>query len=56
MNLIELPFDILYDIVCLVIMDGDKIYDYDYLDDDIQLDNVAVSFGYHFYLNYKVSQ
>jgi hypothetical protein len=32
------------------------IYDFFYLDDDLQLDNIAVSFGYHLYLNYKISK
>ncbi|MCB9251960.1 MAG: PorT family protein [Flavobacteriales bacterium] len=32
------------------------IYDYDYLDDDIKLDNLAFNFGFHYYLNYKISK
>jgi tetratricopeptide (TPR) repeat protein len=30
------------------------IYDYSYLDDDIRLDNIAISLGYHLYINYKI--
>ncbi|MFT5513013.1 MAG: hypothetical protein ACI8SE_001413, partial [Bacteroidia bacterium] len=30
------------------------IYDYLYLDDDILLDNLSFTVGYHFYINYAV--
>ncbi len=30
------------------------MYDFVYLDDDIQLDYLSLSVGYHFYINYKV--
>lgn len=32
------------------------IYDYNYIDDDMYLDNLSLSIGYHYYFNYKLQK